>query len=285
MTSQSPPDPGFPPPPEGFATWLDYAVDQFDTRSAQLHYMFDDVHSDVPRDAYRDMVQKEFLRLKARGRLKSIHFVRHGQSHSNVGGLTMAHHAIPLTTVGHAQARTLAKLLPPSPTGIWASPFQRTLDTAAPYCALADQSVQVLDLLHEFEMIDPSLIEGMTGAERRPIAERYWDDADPDRRMGVHAETFREFEHRVETFRAERLSELMDGSVVFGHGMWTALLFWKLLGFRATDTQGMKAFRRFQLGFPMPNGAVYRITELALDRWEIAAEQAVMRHVTALETA
>jgi len=61
-------------------TWLDYAIAHFDTQQAQLHYMFDDEHCDVPRDAYRDRVQAEFLRLKERFNTKSIHFVRHGQS-------------------------------------------------------------------------------------------------------------------------------------------------------------------------------------------------------------
>lgn len=279
MTFQPPAVPGFPPPPEGHASWLDYAVDQFDTREAQLRYMFDDTHCDVPRDAYRDRVQAEFLRLKETTRPRSIHFVRHGQSHSNVGGLTMAHHAIPLTELGHAQAQALATLLPSVPSCVWTSPFLRAQDTAAPYCTMAGQSAQALELLHEFEMIDPDLLEGMTGAERRPVADRYWEEADPDRRMGTRAETFREFEGRVEAFRRQWLAQLPDGAVLFGHGMWTALLFWKLLGFQATDSQGMKAFRRFQLGFPMPNGAVYRLTELAPGRWEITADQAAARQI------
>ena len=47
--------------------------------------------------------------------MKKIYFVRHGQSLANAGGVTMDHHAIPLTDIGHRQAAALAAFLPDSP--------------------------------------------------------------------------------------------------------------------------------------------------------------------------
>ena len=43
---------------------------------------------------------------------------------------------------------------------------------------------------------------------------------------------------------------------LFGHGIWFALLCWKLRGFSAADATGMREFRRFQRALPMPNCAL-----------------------------
>lgn len=197
----------------------------------------------------------------------------------------MAHDTIPLTEIGHQQACTLATLLPQTPSKVWASPFVRAQDTAQPYCERVGQSATVLHDLHEFNTIDPDLLQGMTGTERGPVVDAYWAEADPKKRMGVHAETFIEFERRVDGFQAQQLDQLTDSAVVFGHGMWMCMLVWKLLGFTANDGIGMKAFRRFQLGLPVPNGAVYRLAEFAPGHWTASADEAVMRRMMLLAAA
>jgi hypothetical protein len=51
-----------------------------------------------------------------------------------------------------------------------------------------------------------------------------------------------------------------DRSVLFGHGICFALLFWKLGGGDAIVTsRGMATFRRFQLDLPVPNCAVFAL--------------------------
>jgi broad specificity phosphatase PhoE len=214
--------------------------------------------------------------------MRTIHFVRHGQSFANVGGVTMEHHAIPLTDIGHRQAEALALMLPQSPTEVWVSPFVRAQDTAKPYCQRVSRKAVTLDGLREFETIDPALLQGMTGEQRKPIVDAYWAKSDPSKRMGKQAETFSEFAARVEAFKALRLPDLPNGTILFGHGMWMGLLCWFLLGFQAEDGMGMKSFRRFQLGLPMPNGAVYRLTEVAAGHWTINAETAIMRQMLSL---
>jgi broad specificity phosphatase PhoE len=214
--------------------------------------------------------------------MKTIYFVRHGQSQANAGGVTMEHHAIPLTDIGRRQAQALALMLPQSPAGVWVSPFVRARDTARPYCERLSRQAVVLDEAREFETIDPALLEGMTGAQRRPIADAYWAESDVSKRMGARAETFLEFAARVARFAAVELPKLPDGAVLFGHGMWMGMLLWRWLGFGAADHLDMRSFRRFQLGLPMPNGAVYRLLEIAHGHWTVAAETAIMRRMAGL---
>jgi broad specificity phosphatase PhoE len=215
--------------------------------------------------------------------LKKVILVRHGQSLSNAGGLTMAHDAIPLTPLGEAQAGKLAELLPQNPSQVLASTFVRAQQTATPYCERVGQDLQVHPLAHEFSSIDPALLAGMTGKERRPIGDSYWQEADPNKRWGKNAETFQEFNVRVQEFMVESLPSLLTGSVLFGHGLWIGMLCWKLLGFNLQDSQGMKSFRRFLLGLPMPNGAVYCLFEVSQGEWKMQADETIMRMVDEVE--
>lgn len=216
---------------------------------------------------------------------KRIIFVRHGQSLSNIGGVTMAHDAIPLTPLGMKQAETLAELLPENPSRVFVSAFKRAQQTATPYCERIGQAAQVHPLIHEFCTIDPALMEGMTGAERKPVVDAYWSEADPAKRLGPEAETFSEFETRVGAFIAEAAPDLPNEAVLFGHGMWIGMLCWKLLGFSCRNSADMKAFRLFQLGLPMPNGAAYRLTESRAWGWRIQVDEPIMRAIGAVNDA
>lgn len=216
--------------------------------------------------------------------MKIITFVRHGQSTANAGGVTMPHDSIPLSELGDLQARVLATVLPNHPSMILTSEYLRAQHTAQHYCDRVGMLAQTHPLLHEFSTIDPALLEGMYGEQRRPIADAYWKQSNPDKRMGINAETFTEFDQRVTDFLPQ-LQLLPTGSVLFGHGMWIGMLVWKLLGFRARDSTGMKAFRRFQLGLPMPNGAVYRFEECPAGHWRTLVDESSMREILAVSLA
>jgi len=179
----------------------------------------------------------------------------------------MKHADIPLTDLGKQQAVAVAGLLPTAPTEVLSSPFIRAWDTSRPYCELRAVEAQRVAELQEFDALDPDLLAGMTGEQRRPIADAYWNEADPAKRMGVQAETFHEFAARVGDFRVNWMPRLSSDAVAFGHGIWIGMLFWQLIGFATQDSADMKAFRRFQLGLPMPNCAVYRVEEVADGRW------------------
>jgi alpha-ribazole phosphatase len=212
----------------------------------------------------------------------TLYLIRHGQSQANVGGITLENPLVPLTVLGELQARTLASLLPATAAQIWSSPFKRALDTAAPYCARINQAAAVHDDLREFETIDTLQMRGSLFSARDAMVTRYWLKSEPDHRSGPAAETFREFHERVARVRREFLPSLPHGTVIFGHGMWMALLFWQMHGFEKVDHLGMTLFRRYQLGFPTPNTCVYGVTQIAAGKWEVRVEEATLRAIAAI---
>jgi broad specificity phosphatase PhoE len=217
--------------------------------------------------------------MKVSTTMKTLTFIRHAESLANAGGVTMPNDQIPLSPYGHNQARQLADLLDVTPSSILVSVFPRTQETARPFCERVAMVPVVHPLLHEFCTIDPVLIAGMDLEQRRPITEGYWNEADPDKRMGEDAETFHEFAARVAGFEKE-LDGLADATVIFGHGMWLALLVWHLLGFSTQGSSAMRAFRRFQLALPMPNCAVYALERSASGNWSARANVEIARRFT-----
>ena len=207
-----------------------------------------------------------------------VYCVRHGQSVSNAGGVTMEHAAIPLSPLGAAQAAALAERLEVKPSRILTSSYVRAIETAAPLCARWQRRAEIHPLLHEFSALDADRLQGMTGVERRPLADAYWEAADPEIRMGPKAETFLEFTDRIDAFVPE-LNRLPDRCFLVGHGIWFGLLFWRLMGFAVRNPAGMRAFRRFQSGLPMPNCAVYELEGPHDGRWNVRADEASMKAI------
>jgi alpha-ribazole phosphatase len=213
--------------------------------------------------------------------MKTITFVRHGQSVANAGGVTMAHDAIPLTPLGQRQAAALANVLAQRPEKILVSPYLRAQQTAQPLCDKLGLQPELHPLMHEFSTLDSARMAGLTGAQRWPHVQAYWHAADPSLRTGENAETFEEFNARVAQFQGE-LPQLPHGTLCFGHGMWFALLIWRLLGFGTADSQGMSAFRRFQQGLPMPNCAVYHLVQAPDGHWRVQGVEPLMRQMMAV---
>ena len=198
-------------------------------------------------------------------------FVRHGESVSNAGGVTQAHAGIPLSARGRQQARLLADHWRAPPTAVFVSEFSRTAETAAPLCDRFGLSPVALRCLNEFSSLDHTLLEGMVGAERRPLAERYWERVDPDFRTGPLADTFAEFNARVSQFLSH-MAELPHGCLVVGHGIWFGLLVWRLAGREAETSEEMRCFRQFQRTYPMPNCAVYQLQRDHGVAWQVQAD-------------
>ena len=198
-----------------------------------------------------------------------IRFVRHAESHANAGGVTMPNALIPLSPRGLAQAAQLPDALAAFPSQVLVSGFLRTQQTSASFCAHRRILAQEHPLLYEFCTLDPALIAGLDAAGRRPIVEDYWTQADPDARMGEgEAESFHTFAGRVEVF-LKQMHALEDGTLVFGHGMWLALLVWRVLGFESQGSAAMRNFRRFQLALPMPNCAQYVFVRESSGHWSV----------------
>jgi len=122
--------------------------------------------------------------------MSTMTFVRHGESVSNAGGLTMPHEAVPLSALGYRQVGILASALHVTPSVVLVSCFMRAHETAEPFCERYGIEPEVHQSLDEFSVIDPALIEGLNGEQRKPFVKKYWDDPDPDRRFGEKADTF-----------------------------------------------------------------------------------------------
>ena len=208
--------------------------------------------------------------------LKTLTFIRHAQSVSNAGGITLPHHQIPLTELGRRQARALPGHLDLKPSSVLVSTMIRAHQTAKPFCTWAGIKAVDHQGLDEFSVIDPKLIEGMTGDQRKPFVEAYWDDPDPHRRLGQEADTFAEFEHRVSTFMAI-METMPDQSVIFGHGTWFGLMLWRMLGYDASTPETMRTFRRFQQNMPMPNCAVFSLVHSTGGHWSVKARPEIPR--------
>jgi broad specificity phosphatase PhoE len=188
---------------------------------------------------------------------RTIWFVRHGESVSNAGGVSLPHHDIPLTAKGAAQALSVAALLP-VPARVLVSGLRRTHDTAAPFLARLAASAETQALLDEFNMLSYALIREMDGTGRRGLSEAYWADPCPARRHGDGADTFAEFAARVDGFLRE-MQGLPDATVIFGHGTWLSLLCWRIGGGAAATVADMKAFRDFNTRQPVRNAEIVKM--------------------------
>jgi broad specificity phosphatase PhoE len=208
--------------------------------------------------------------------MKTITLIRHAESLSNAGGVTMPHAAIPLSERGRQQAEALAESLSVEPAAVIVSGMVRTHQTAAPYCARFNITPQQHIGLNEFSVIDSDLIAGMYGPQRRLFVRDYWDNPDPHRRWGEKADTFIEFEARVRGF-IDELDRMADSTVIFGHGIWLGMLHWLLSGNRIYNADDMHAFRCFQLTLPMPNCAVFHVelrdARAGKAHWEIRSQR------------
>ena len=52
------------PPPTGYASWLDYAVDTIDTGAIEIDYLFDDDSTAPTREAMRGSARAELEALR-----------------------------------------------------------------------------------------------------------------------------------------------------------------------------------------------------------------------------
>lgn len=190
--------------------------------------------------------------------MKSITLVRHGESEANAGLASGDPALIPLTARGIAQAEHWARAMDWQPSQVFSSAYTRARDTAAPCAARWQLPIDTIDQLHECVTLPPAEVAGTTNLARKPLIDAYWARAEPAQCTGPGAESFLAFAGRVDQVRA-RLEALPDRSVVFGHGMWLAMLVWRCMGFPVESTRAMQAFRAFQLGLPMPNCCSYAL--------------------------
>jgi len=105
--------------------------------------------------------------------------VRHGETESNRQGLALGRADVPLNDLGRKQAGRVAAALSAAPLlAVYASPLQRTVDTAMPIAAAHDLPVTIEPAFIE---MDVGEVEGLTFAELReryPALLEKWASAD-----------------------------------------------------------------------------------------------------------
>ena len=216
--------------------------------------------------ATKSSLHPETAQPKEAAHMKTLYLIRHAQSAANAGGTSLLDREISLSAKGAQQAAELACRLPAN-RRVFVSNMRRTHETAAPYCARHGIRPEILSCLNEFSYLPFAAVQGLDAADRKPLAEAYWQRADPHFRAGGGADTFAEFDGRVSDFLHRAWPSLPHGSLLFGHGIWIALLAWWLSGNYAETGADMAAFRAFQSSLHVANASVWR-----LDGTETAAE-------------
>jgi broad specificity phosphatase PhoE len=145
------------------------------------------------------------------------------------------------------------------PDHLASSPFLRAQQTAAPTRSRF-RSIEIeLWPIHEFTYLSPVRCAGTSVTQRRPWAQAYWDDADPQKVDGAGAESFATFIERVSATKT-RLEQLdaagLRSIALFGHGQFFQALRW-LIHYpqRHIDSQAMRIFRELDVVSPIANGS------------------------------
>ena len=148
-----------------------------------------------------------------------LSFVRHGQARSADGSYG---NDTPLSRLGHEQARAIAATLAAetAPTGVYASPYPRAVETARPFCRRYEITPTVDPRLVEFEL--PTVAFEML-QERPDLA--LWR---PDHCATPGGETLAAFSERVATVCTDIVLRHARASVaIFTHaGVIDAALRW-----------------------------------------------------------
>lgn len=199
--------------------------------------------------------------------MKTIYLIRHAESLANSGGRSLPDREIPLSTTGQKQAENLITRLPAIPH-IFTSEFLRTQQTAAPYLSHWHLNAQPLAELNEFSYLPLEWINNMTAEQRRPISAAYWERANPFEKCGQNTDSFAEFSQRVDDFLI-KATNFPEATLCFTHGIWIAMLTWKLLGFQTNTSDKMKQFRQFQPHLPMANTAIWELQQNHQENWQI----------------
>jgi 2,3-bisphosphoglycerate-dependent phosphoglycerate mutase len=189
--------------------------------------------------------------------------IRHGQSASNAGLPAVGFGEVPLTPLGHEQAREVARRVDRQPDRLIVSPFLRAQETAAPIRERWPRTPCEVWPIQELTYLSPARCQGTTADVRRPWIEAYWRRCDPDYIDGPDAESFRAFIARLGDFDS-RLSALGgDFAVAVGHGQFFRAYLWSRARGFAVAPEWMRDYRAAETSQPMANGEIIELKPTA----------------------
>ena len=166
---------------------------------------------------------------------------------------------VPLTALGHRQAREVARRVERQPDLLIVSPFLRAKETAGPIRERWPGSLCEVWPIQELTYLSPERCRGTTPEIRRPWIEAYWRRCDPDYLDGPDAESFAAFMTRLRDFH-RRLSAVDGGFVVaVGHGQFFRAYLLSRGGSFAATPELMKGYRAAETAQPIANCEVIEL--------------------------
>lgn len=160
--------------------------------------------------------------------MKEIWLVRHCESTSNAGHITISPSSIPLTEKGWKQAALLSNSFDIAPDLIVTSPYLRTHQTSTyirdkfPHVPHEEWPVQ------EFTYLSSKRYANTTNLERQPSVKEYWSKCDPFFSHGEGAESFIDLIGRIDTTIEKIKTRQEKYLVIFTHGQFIKTFWWIL---------------------------------------------------------
>jgi broad specificity phosphatase PhoE len=197
-----------------------------------------------------------------------VWLIRHGESEANAGFPTDEQANIKITEKGHEQGKQIASCFSQQPSLIVTSPFLRTKQTAQPTIERFFSVPQAEWQVEEFNYLATARRKNTTLAERKPMAEEYWQRNNPFYVDGEGAESFAEMMSRVHSLQ-KQIRDLQDEFVViFTHGMFMRAFLWSLIFSSVEATP--KSMREVHISldfFNIPNGAILNLKTQNQNIW------------------
>lgn len=200
---------------------------------------------------------------------KVVRLVRHAQSTANAGLATTSPDSIPLTELGHSQAKILADHIASSPDLIISSPFERAIHTALPTAERFPDTPFEVWAIEEFTYLSPGRLAGTTQADRKPLADGYWQTGDMELIDGPGAESFIELLQRAKVMLDRLAAADANQILAFSHGQFIRAVAWFIKhGETGGTPELMRGFRKLDVEQPLANCAGYELM-LRAGRWTV----------------
>lgn len=206
--------------------------------------------------------------------MKLVRLIRHAQSAANAGLATAAPDSIPLTENGLNQARELAQSMTSTPELIISSPFERAVATARPTAERFPHTRFEIWPVEEFTYLSPNRFDDSTQADRKPYAEKYWENADSEAVDGPGAESFAHLLGRADAMLAKVADHDAQEILVFSHGQFIRAAAWLIKhANHAGSYKLMREFRARDVREPFGNCSSYQLV-FSDGRWTVECQVA-----------
>lgn len=193
--------------------------------------------------------------------MKTVLFIRHGESEANAGLPTSDPSSIALTAKGFEQAELVSELIDIEPDLIITSSYIRTQQTAEPFLKKYSNIKTEIWPIHEFDFLSPIECMNTTVEQRKPWVKSFWDKCEIDYTHGEDSESFGDFTSRVLASIKQLEGVKEENIVVFAHGHVMRAI-WQYFITRNSDIDkaSMELFRDKMSHLHVPNTTIFRAT-------------------------